>query len=234
MERKIRIEDQKIYHEDYQLRMIHENAPWGLLPVTCHIQEETSIFDYNVTGKSSMKAIYEKNEIGWKELISFLEQLLLLLREMEKYLLDIHCILLKPEYIFYEEERYYFCYYPCAEQNFWEEFLTLTQYFVKKADFKDELCAKIVCILNTGAMEENYSLEKLLAECKAEEKKAMERDSLYVLKTTIKKDDMFCEDRNYLQLDDDEEEKGEKEGASFWSRVFGRKKKSRWGDWEDF
>ena len=51
-----------------------------------------------------------------------MEQLGNVLKEAERYLLDIHCILMDPEYIFYEEGRYYFCYYPLAKQDIWEKF----------------------------------------------------------------------------------------------------------------
>ncbi len=227
IERKIRIEDQAVYQEDYQIRMIRENAPAGLLPVKCHVQDKKSFFDYDVTGKSSMKAMYEKSELGWRDLMSFLEQLLIVLGDAEKYLLDRNHILLKPEYIFYENEKYYFCYYPISEQDFFQEFTALAQYFVKRADYQDDLCTKMVCILNNGSMEENYSLEKLVAECKAEQKKVEERDALYLVKHAVKSEDLFCEEDNYLK---EEKEKEEKE--SFFHRLFGRKKKARWGDWE--
>lgn len=232
IERKIRLEDEKIFRENYQIRMIRENEPKGFLPVSCYVRENKSYFDYVVTGKSSIKAIYEKSEINWKDLLNLVKQILEVIHVAEKYLLDIHKILLKPEYIFYEEETYYFCYYPLAEQDFWEEFKFLTQYFVKKADYQDELCTRMICILNNGSMEENYSLEKLIQDCMDEHKKALERDSLYVMKSTIRKDDLFAEDDNYLNKEETEESVEEKERETFFDRLFGRKKKAKWGEWE--
>ena len=76
-----------------------------------------------------------------------------------------HRILLKPEYIFYEKGKYYFCYYPLAEEDFWGEFHVLTEYFVKKADYEDKECVKITFLLHKETMEDNYSLEKLVDEC---------------------------------------------------------------------
>ena len=59
------------------------------------------------------------------------------LEEVQKYLLDIHCILLNPEYIFYEEEQFYFCYYPPKTSELWKDLHELTEYFVKHADYQD-------------------------------------------------------------------------------------------------
>ena len=101
-------------------------------------------------------------------------------REAEVYLLDVHRILLKPEYIFFEEGRFYFCYYPPARQDLWEEFHRLTEYFVKEADYQDKEAVRMIFLLHKGTMEENYSMEKLIKECfisRNNRKKGEERKS---------------------------------------------------------
>ena len=110
MERKITIEEETEYKEDYQMRMLMSNEIIGILPVRGRGFNGRSCYDYNVSGKISMRAMYERNEISAKDIKIFLECLSMALEEVQKYLLDIHCILLNPEYIFYEEEQFYFCY----------------------------------------------------------------------------------------------------------------------------
>ena len=171
MERKITIEETEVYHEDYQMRMLQMNEIKGILPVKGRGVDGASFYDYNVSGKVSVQALYERNKISGEELKLFLRQLLAVIRETENYLLNIHCILMKPEYIFYEEGRFYFCYYPRAKQELWEELHKLTEYFVKRADYEDKECVRIVFILHKETMMENYSLEKIVKECLKEEKK---------------------------------------------------------------
>lgn len=188
MERKITIEEAEVYQEDYQMRMLWMNDIEGLLPVKGRGVDGASFYDYNVSGKISLQALYEKNKISGEDLKLFLRQLLGVMRETENYLLNIHCVLLQPEYIFYEDERFYFCYYPRAKQDVWEEFHRLTEYFVKQADYEDKECVRIVFILHKETMADNYSLEKIAKECMKEEKKEKpkrrigERDNITIRK----------------------------------------------------
>lgn len=138
MERKITIEEETEYKEDYQMRMLMSNEIIGILPVRGRGFNGRSCYDYNVSGKISMRAMYERNEISAKDIKIFLECLSMALEEVQKYLLDIHCILLNPEYIFYEEEQFYFCYYPPKTSELWKDLHELTEYFVKHADYQDE------------------------------------------------------------------------------------------------
>lgn len=175
MERKITIEEPVVYKEDYQMRMLRMNDIEGLLPVKGRGIDGVSFYDYNVSGKISMQAMYERNKISGDDLKAFLKQLLAVIKAVENYLLNMDCILIDPEYIFYEGGKYYFCYYPQAKQELWEEFHRLTEYFVKQADYEDKECVRIVFILHKETMAENYSLEKIVKECmKSGEKKSEE------------------------------------------------------------
>ena len=97
-----------------------------------------------------MRAMYERNEISAKDIKIFLECLSMALEEVQKYLLDKDCILLEPEYIFFEEGSFYFCYYPPAQQDIWEAFHVLTEYLVKVADYQDQECVRLVFLLHKG------------------------------------------------------------------------------------
>ena len=165
MERKITIEEPKVYREDYQMKILYMNEIDGILPVKGRGLDENSFYDYNVSGKVSMKAMYERNKISGEDLKLFLRQFLAVIKEVEKYLLNIHCILLEPEYIFYEEKKFYFCYFPLEKRDIWEQFHKLSEYFVKKTDYKDKESVRITFVLHKETMEENYSLEKIIKEC---------------------------------------------------------------------
>lgn len=243
MERKITIEEKGIYQEDYQMRMLQENKIEGLLPVRGRGVDEKSYFDYEVSGKVSVKSIYEKNNIDNKEIKKFLSALSNTINDVERYLLNIHCLLLKPEYIFYDDGNYYFCYYPPGGSNLWEEFHTLTEYLVKKADYKDQECVRIVFLLHKKTMEENYSLEKLITECVGEidERLSDDGDAEGFEKQIPEEDYIEEQTERYDYGEHDwitEQEMGSsilKETDNMWTpvkRFLTRHKKPKWGDWD--
>ncbi len=223
------IEEKERYREDYQMRMLKANAPEGLLPVQGRGADQRSIYEYDVSGKVSVKAMYERSGMNQADLRHFLTSFQTALRETEKHLLNVNCILLKPEYIFYEAEKYYFCYYPPADQELWEEFHALTEYFVKQADYQDKEAVRIVSLLHKGTMEENYSIEKLIGECmEGEEEKPPEEKK--------KRENITYDTREHDWIA--EQELGSsilRETDQMWKPVkhfLKKHKKNRWGDWD--
>ena len=237
MERKITIEEKVFYREDYQMRMLKANNLEGLLKTGGRGMNESSYYDYDVSGKISMKAMYERSKISSQDIKMFLRDMRMVVREVETYLLNIHCILLNPEYIFYENDRYFFCYYPPAQQDLWEAFHGLTEYFVKQADYQDQEGIEMIFLLHKRTMEENYSLEKLTAEClqkPAEADEAADEEELEARRVILK----------YLDLDEKELFDREKilhasgrETGNFWTwtpvkHLLGKRRKPKWGDWD--
>lgn len=55
MERKITIEEHDLYQEDYQIRMLKANSLDGILKVGARGMNGSSYYDYDVSGKVSMK-----------------------------------------------------------------------------------------------------------------------------------------------------------------------------------
>lgn len=232
MERRITIEESVLYKEDYQMRMISQNQIEGILPVKGRGMDGRSFYDYDVSGKISIKAMYERSKINSKDIKIFLSQIKNTIDSVEKYLLNKHCILLKPEYIFFEDEKYYFCYYPLAEDDFWEEFHLLTEYFVKHADYEDKECVRITFLLHKDTMEENYSLDKIIEKClKIEEDMPMPKEKEEEQVPQIYYD---TSDHDWIK----DQQLGSsilKETDNMWSpvkRFLTKHKKSKWGDWD--
>lgn len=233
MERKITIEAPVIYQEDYQLRMIQANQIEGILPVRGQGMNGLSRYDYEVSGKVSMKAMYERGKICAGDLKMLLKDLLAVIQETERYLLNIHCILLEPEYIFYESDKFFFCYYPLSDQDLWKAFHKLTDYFVKQADYKDQECVQLAFALHQGTMVENYSLERLVEESiqdadreTYEEWQAEKRDKKEISYDT-KEHDWITEQELGSSIMEETE--------NMWTpvkRFLTRHKKPKWGDWD--
>ncbi len=235
LERKITIEEKVSYSEDYQVRMLKANNLEGILKMGGRGINESSYYDYDVSGKVSMKALFERSKISSEDIKMFLIDMKMTVKEVETFLLNIHCILLKPEYIFYEDGRYFFCYYPLAKQDLWGEFHELTEYFVKQADYQNQECIDMVFLLHKKTMEENYSLEKLVAECLQKQEKE-EHDGEEEPEI---KDRQEVDEYAYPKCDwGGEQEKNEsviREAENFWTPVknlLSRHKKPKWGDWD--
>ena len=235
MERKITIEEEVFYKEDYQIRMLKANNLRGILKMGGRGMNENSYYDYDVSGKISMKAMFTRSKIGAKDIKMFLRDFRNVVREVETFLLNIHCILLKPEYIFYEGGKYFFCYYPLAQQDLWNEFHDLTEYYVKQADYQDQEGISMVFLLHQKTMDENYSLEKLAAECL---QNSFEADDIGSEEPDMEEEEGLKE---YDRAEHDwiaEQEMGSsilRETDNLWTpvkRFLNRHKKSKWGDWD--
>lgn len=217
------LERPEFYEEDYQMRMIQENRIEGLLQMSGQGVNGKSQYSYEISGKISMKSIYEKMVIEKEELKNFLQQFLNLLSQIENYLLSVNCILLEPEYIFYEEGEYFFCYLPIEEEPFCYRFHCLTEYFVSKINHKDQSAILFAYELHKATMEENYSLEKVVGQAMAESE--ME----------IRKEEVREEEYEDDWIDFEEEEKREnilEEKWKTWKAKLGKRKTGKWGEWE--
>lgn len=236
MERKVTIEESVFYKEDYQIRMLKANNLNRVLKMGGRGINEKSYYDYDVSGKISMKAMFERSKINAEDIKMFLRDFKSVVREVETFLLDIHCILVKPEYIFYEEGNYFFCYYPLAKQDLWEEFHGITEYFVKHADYQDQECIRMVFLLHKKTMDENYSLEKLSAECMQDlQEKHVAESNL----DRIDSQDVKDREEDFMERDWIKEQELDssvmRESDNLWAPVknlLNRRRKSKWGDWD--
>lgn len=218
------LERPEFYEEDYQMRMLQENKIEGLLQVSGQGINGKSQYSYEISGKVFMKSVYEKMVIEKDELASFLRQFLNLLSQIENYLLNVNCILLEPEYIFYEEGKYFFCYLPIEEEQFCYRFHCLTEYFVGKINHKEQQAILLAYELHKATMEENYSLEKIIGQAMA----ASENE----IRTEKIRDEEYEDD--WIDFDEEEEKKGNiLEGKwRMWKEKIGKKKAGKWGEWE--
>ncbi|MCP1102448.1 hypothetical protein M2454_000944 [Aequitasia blattaphilus] len=223
MERIITIEAKEIYREDYQIKMIRLNKIEGLLPIRGIGWGTKSQYSYKVNGKVSMGGIYERGKVKAEDINSFAKNVLCLMDDLEKHLLDINKLLFQKDYIFYGRERFYFCYYPPCNREVYEEFHELMEYFVKHIDYNDEIAVEKLHFLYDKTREENYDLEELLKQSIGMEKSEEE--------------EIPIQEISYI----DEEEKEEpvfvrEKKASVICRakkMIKRRKKKKWGDFDD-
>jgi len=155
--------------DDFQIFMLQENEIPGLLKTSMKYIDGKSHYQYDISGKVSMKVKYEKMKLSNEDMKCLIHSLLQTLQEIEKYMLEARGILLAPEYIYCEGDKYFFCFYPPCSLELKEEFHKLTEFFVREVDYKDKEGIHLAYTLHKSSMDENYSIEKIMEEVINEE-----------------------------------------------------------------
>ena len=99
---RLRLRLAGLYIEDYQIRMLRENRLKGVLPMRGYGEGESTVYEYDITGRTSLRQYYKQRKITWEEMNLFLKQIQEVISETEGYLLNPNRLLLNPDYIFYK------------------------------------------------------------------------------------------------------------------------------------
>lgn len=215
-----------LYEEDYQMKMMQANSIEGLLMVTGKGIEGKSQYFYEISEMVSMKSRYENREMTREELEQFLVQFLGVLDQIQRYLLDMNRILLEPEYIFYRENTYCFCYLPVQEAELCKEFHKLTEYFVSKISHKEQQGIFLAYDLHRETMEENYNLERIVKRLQGKEEKQTSYIQPEIVEEPYEDDWIDYQEGNVQVL---------RESSVKWRKTKNKWKQrydDRWGDWE--
>lgn len=237
---------EKSYEEDYQLPMLRNNRMKGILAADgCEIGGK-SRYTYEIGGYVSMQKKYEKTGMKKEELKNFVAELLETIDEVQEYMLEPGNLVLKPECIFWKEEKWWFCYLPDNPEELNQEFHKLTEYFVKTVDYKDTEAIFLAYELHRASFMEHFDLRHTLSEYEKQEKER--KEELEELRNKKKMNE------NIFQLEDDEIQNKKKpqnpefaynpvpattairEDIPIWQPWKRRKKnagKGRWGLWDD-
>lgn len=149
------------YEEDYQMPMLRQNKIKGILGVEgCQIEGEAR-YTYQINGLVSVKSIYEKTSIKKQKIMDLTEAILETTELLQQYMLNPDCLILKPEYIYYGNEEYFFCYFPVPEE-IQASFHELTEFFVKRLDYEDTEGIFLAFELHKATMQEHYNLRQIM------------------------------------------------------------------------
>jgi len=224
------LEDDGSYTEDYQLRMIAANDIPGILRVKGRELNERSRYYYAVSGKVTMKSMYDQKQIGYKDLRIFLQQFLQTAGAVYEYMLDMNRLLLDPKYIFYEEEHFYFCYYPPAKEELGVQLHRISEYLVRQVNYDDKDAIYTAYQLHKRTMEDNYSIEQVIKRALGGPEKETEGNR-------IKESAEYQtaeEENEFEPRDQMEAESNNLVPLRFKQKIFSLRKKPKWGDWDGF
>jgi len=149
---------------DYRKRMLCENRIQRILKTEVRYLDEEEQYYYDTTGKISLKTCFERKKLGFEDIKELVDAILQAIVELKKHMLEGDGLLLEPEYIFCQDEKYFFCYYPAQKKSITEAFHELTEYFVREVDYEDEKGVHLAYVVHKATMEENYSIEQIMQE----------------------------------------------------------------------
>lgn len=226
----------QVYEEDYQIHMLSENEIPGLLDVTgCGIDQK-SRYSYIVTGMISMKTMFETAPIKREDMILFVNRLMEVVKFLRKYMLSPDGLMLYPEFMFFGEGTWHFCYLPSRKKPLCEAFHVITEYFVKKLDYEETEGILLAYELHKATLQENYDLEKIMDEYHEHEEKRREGEGIDMTEgnEALPDENLFSlEEEEYVQTPDVETIREMGGHWKPWRKTVDKLKKGRWGNWKD-
>lgn len=226
------------YEEDYEIRMIRNNDIPGLLKVTGIGSEGKSRYAYHTGGYISLAKKFEKETVDRDMIMEFTCQFIETVNAVRDYILDPDGILLAPEYIYVKEGRYKFCYLPMSYRCLKNSFHEMTEFFVKKLDYRDTEGIFLAYILHRSTLQEEYDLRAILDEYISEEKKRREEqkqkeDISDGTIFTVEDEGEEAVEKIYTVRPDDPSAMEEKKRYGPIRKMIGKIRTGRWGNWQD-
>lgn len=131
--------DNKVFDNDYRLKMITENDIEGLLKCKERMVNSDGMLYYEVSGKQSFEMIFNSRKLTSKELKNLFDQLEKVCSNLQRFLLPEDKLVILPEYIFvdYDTQEYLFLYYPFKEDGNNDDVKSLSDYFIDHIDNQD-------------------------------------------------------------------------------------------------
>lgn len=167
------LEGEEEGREDYQVAMLRGNEIPGVLKMRTRFVEDSIEYHYDISGKTSFKTHHEKLGLSYEQMYQLVNSLIDTMDVLQTYMLDANCLLLSPEYIFFDREQFYFCYYPFYKEDTKADFHQLTEFFVREVNYQDEEGVQFAYTLHKATMEENYSIVQIMEELQPEQKEVL-------------------------------------------------------------
>lgn len=225
-----------VYEEDYKIHMLKENNIPGLLEITGCGMDGKSRYSYGVTGLVSMKSKFKDTPIKQTDMLHFVNRLMEVVKSLRRYMLSPDGLLLYPEFMFFGDRTWHFCYLPVRKKPLCEAFHIITEYFIKRLDYEDTEGIMLSYEIHKATLQDNYDLEKIIANYKAHEEKRREgkTDTMKDEPEDITQEHIFSlEEEEYVQTPDVQTIREMGVRWKPWRKTAEKLKKNRWGSWKD-
>ena len=147
----------------YTLRMISGNKIPGLLEFQEKWLDGIPMYYYDITSKQPLSRLAERRKITGPELRTLISDFILVLKQMERFLLDEQRICLNPECIYIDPETCHgsFCLIPGYHSDFSKSFFELAQYVLDHVDHGDGEAVILAFSMFRESRKDNFGIEDI-------------------------------------------------------------------------
>lgn len=149
--------------EGYEVSMLRENQINGLLKFHLKQIDNHKYFYYEITSRQPLNRILEIHSLNKAELKNLITGIAQVFNRLPAYLLNEDQILLQPEYIYLEPERFLvsLCLVPGRYRKFNEDMTELLRYLLGKVNHQDKECVVMAYALYQESLKDNYGIDTL-------------------------------------------------------------------------
>lgn len=147
----------------YTLRMISGNKIPGLLEFQEKWLDGTPMYYYDITSKQPLSRLAERRKITGPELRTLISDFILVLKQMERFLLDEQRICLNTDCIYIDPETCHgsFCLIPGYHSDFSKSFFELAQYVLDHVDHSDGEAVILAFSMFRESRKDNFGIEDI-------------------------------------------------------------------------
>lgn len=159
----ILFQGETINTETFQVQMMLHNLVEGILPCSIISVDQEDIWRCECTGMQSLDIYCRTRELGKKEFIWIVNQLLENIQELQDFLLNVNNLYLIPEniYIHPEKNRILCCMVPAYHNDVWNSLKQVLQFLLQYLDPQDHEVASLAYGFFRVLSKEDCSMETL-------------------------------------------------------------------------
>lgn len=158
------VEPEAVWRPGYEYQILLTNKIEGLLPFSVMQTDERVRFYYEITSRQPLDRLLEGRNITAAEIKLLVFGIAAILEQLDRFLLNENSILLQPEYIYVEPDRFRLrlCLVPGQSREFCQEYGKLLEYLLGHVDHQDQDCVILAYGLYQETRKENYGITDIL------------------------------------------------------------------------
>lgn len=148
---------------DYAIKVFQYQEIGGFLKMDHRFIDQEVLLYFNITGKQSMKHLYEKVSLSYDKIIHLVENIVESIERTYEYMLSENDIMLSPEYIFLDlnHDMPALCYLSGFDKDIRNQMSVFLEYIMNKVDYQDEKAVLLIYNLYAKSKEESYTFDQL-------------------------------------------------------------------------
>ena len=156
---------QSEYFLSVEYQTLRLNRPETLLPVLLREKDGERIVLYDITEGKNLMELAEGKGFSWKDCKQFLNCVLLLLEEMEDFMLEMEHVSFEPEYIYRKDEKHFqWMYFPDQSYDVRQEIESFFAWMLSKIDYGDSESVRYIYRVYWSIRNRGFSRE-MIEEC---------------------------------------------------------------------